>query len=181
MIIIILILSASCKPKGENQEKIENSDSNKISGDSSLTLIQDSLAKFIPPENFLFSYSECKQNCNDYERIILKKYKGDTLILKIGSIQNCTGRFRLDLKSFGDTLDLDIKIKEKIIKRKSGKIDSIMEWTACDCYFYFNIGIKNVQKEYKAILINSHNFGRKPQTVDELDNIELADTLIKNK
>lgn len=146
-----------------SKENNDSTNKNLISSDSSLALMKDSLknAEKIFLENYLFKYSEYIDNCKDYERIISEKYKNDTLILRIGSIQNCIGKFKLDLKSSKDTLNLDIHIKEEIIKRKNGKIDTILTENDCDCYYYFDIGIKNVKNEFKTILINGHKFGRK--------------------
>ncbi len=114
----------------------------------------------VKPEIFLFKYSDCKQNCNDSERIISKKYKGDTLFLKIGSIQNCIGKFRLDIEKNAMNLNLNIKVKEEITKRKNGKVDTILTTLDCECYYYFEIGIKNIDNDFKSILLNGNKFSR---------------------
>ena len=168
--IVLLVILASCNSLNNEEEKIE-SNSNSDSLITSNILIIDTFTKPITakPEIFLIEYSECIHNCN-FESIISKKYKNDTLMIKIGTIQNCIGKFQLDLISNHDTLNLDIKIKGDIIKRKNGEIDTIISMNTCDCYYYFNIGIKNVQKEIKTILIDGHKFGRRYNDDMEIEN-----------
>jgi len=162
ILTIIIVLFVSCDSKNVKDKTLVISDST-VTTDSTLKMQKDTLEIIgkIEPEVFLFKYSECKENCNDYERIISKKYKGDTLLLKIGSIQNCYGKFRLEIDKNDKELNLDIKILEEIVKRKSGKVDTIVTMLDCECYYYFDIGIKHIEQEFKTILINGNKFGRK--------------------
>ena len=142
----------------------------------------------ISPEVFAFKYSECQESCNDYEHIISKRYAHDTLWLKVASIENCIANFRLELKESGDTLDLNIRVQEKIIKRENGDIDTLVTMLTCDCFFYFTIGIKNIQTPYKTILLEGKHRGRtnnipeEPEIKDtmdrkdSLDGMEVLDT-----
>lgn len=143
----------------------------------------------IKPEVFTFTYSECQESCNDYEHILSKRYAHDTLWLKVASIENCIGEFRLELKESGDTLDLNIRIKGKIINRKNGDIDTLVMLLDCECFYYFTIGIKNIQTPYKTILLEGKHRGRtnnmpeEPEIhdtldrKDSLDGMEVLDTL----
>ncbi len=160
--IAIFVLLVSCDSKNIKEKTTEHSDSI-ITVDTSMKIQNDTLSIVDNenPEVFLFKYSECDKNCNDFERIISKKHKGDTLLLKIGSIQNCIGKFRLDIEKNDTKLNLDIKVKEEIVKRKNGTVDTILTTLDCECYYYFDIGIKHIDKEFKTILINGKKFGRK--------------------
>lgn len=113
------------------------------------------------PEEFLFKYSECRDNCNDPEGIISKRYCGDTLKIRLGTIMNCAGGFTFDIKTVKDTLDLRIGLKSQIYKRSDGTVDTFTVVADCDCYFYFDIGIRNVKKPFSVFLINGHKPGSK--------------------
>ena len=162
ILAIITVLFVSCDSKNTNDRTTLVSDST-MTNDSILKMQKDTIEiiEKIEPEVFLFKYSECKENCSDYERVVSKKYKGDTLLLKIGSIQNCYGKFRLELDKNENELNLDIIILEEFVKRKSGKVDTIVTALDCECYYYFEIGIKHIEKEFKTILINGNSFGKK--------------------
>ncbi|HPS71335.1 MAG TPA: hypothetical protein PLM70_03720 [Bacteroidales bacterium] len=123
------------------------------------------------PEVYLFKYSECIQNC-EYEKIYSKKCKGDTLLIKLGAIQNCIGKFKIEIHEKGSILDLKIDVKEELVKRKDGKIDTLIVLTECECFYNFEIGIKNINKKYKTILVNGQRLTRK--SINYID--DLIDT-----
>lgn len=164
------VLLVSCDSKNVKEQTTEQSVFTSKS-DTSDKSQNDTLKNVdnIKPEIFLFKYSECKENCNDYERILSKKYKGDSLFLKIGSIQNCIGKFRLDIEKSDTKLNLGICVKEEIVKRKSGKVDTILTTDDCECYYYFDIGIKHIAKEFKSILINGNKLGGKQKGIVKND------------
>jgi hypothetical protein len=174
--LLIILLLNSCDSK-DIKNKTADSNNKKISIDSTMKTKMNTsrIVDDYKPEVFLLNYSECKENCNDYERIISKKYTGDSLLLKVGLIQNCIGKFRLEIEKHEEKLNLNIKVKEEIIKRKNGKVDTILITNDCDCYFYFNIGIKNIDKEFKTILVNGKNLTRQRNTSNINDQIIFID------
>lgn len=160
----LTVLFVSCNSTGDYENKTPLNDTTIIQKITTAKLPNDTVKnlKAILPETFLFKYSECIGNCNDNERIISIKYKRDSLFLKIGSIQNCIGKFRPELKFHNDTLDIDIETNEYIfVKNKKGKIDTISTSLECDCYFYFEIGIRNLTSSHKTILLDGHKIGTK--------------------
>lgn len=168
--VSLAFLFASCNIVVDKEKNKIINDTILIAKDTNILKPDDSRVKTenTSPGQFLFQYSECKNDCNDYERIISKTYKGDSIILRIGSIQNCTGKFRLETKSSGDSLDLIIKIKGEIRKRKNGTIDTLIMVADCECYYYFDIGLRNIPGKYKTILIDGHKFGRKQKGLGEI-------------
>lgn len=161
--VVLAVFYISC---GSTNSKVQTT------AGSEHSIIKDSTAvmhknkqenKDTYPEVFLFKYTECNENCHDDERIISREHKGDTLWLKTGSIQNCTGKFRLDLEKNENILNLNIKVKEELVKHKNGKVDTILIISDCECYYYFDIGIIHVDKDFKTILINGRKPGRKPR------------------
>ena len=158
--ILFLIFFASCNSNHKIEEFKEGTDTipknenSLIKENDSLTVIDKS-----KPVIFLFKQSECDNNC-ETEKVISKKYSGDTLLLKIGSIQNCIGNFSIDYKINNEILDLKIKIKKKIVKRENGEIDTLMSMALCDCYYYFEIGIKHIDKKFKTILVNGQRLNK---------------------
>lgn len=131
----------------------------------------------IKPEIFLFKYSECIQNC-EYEKIHSKKYKGDSLLIKLGAIQNCVGKFKIEIHEMGSILDLKIDIKEELVKRKNGKIDTLIILAECECFYNFEIGIKNINKKFKTILVNGQRLSRKSMKyIDNLTDTTTFDSI----
>ncbi|MEI6349179.1 MAG: hypothetical protein WCP69_14620 [Bacteroidota bacterium] len=64
-------------------------------------------------------------------------------------------------------------MKEEIVKSKSGKVHTILTIHDCECFYYFDIGIKHIDKEFKTILINGNKFGRKQKgQAEEIENQE---------
>ncbi|MFN0188648.1 MAG: hypothetical protein ACKVQV_08100 [Bacteroidia bacterium] len=108
------------------------------------------------PEIFSFSHSDCKTNVTGKDKLISSTHSGDSLILKFGSMQNCIGKFQPTCKLQNDTLALEIKIQEEYRTRKNGKIDTVIVSNDCDCYYYFDFGIKNISSGEKTILLNGH-------------------------
>lgn len=79
---------------------------------------------------------------------------------------NCIEGFHLELKPMSDTLDIRIKLHEEIITLANGKIDTVVTATTdCDCFFFFDIGIKHVLKPFRVFLINGQSFGKKTNTL----------------
>jgi hypothetical protein len=163
LIVSLFIILGSCNPTTSSYENSETFDTSSILKNKYDTPITDTYrkAKIISPEVFLFKYSKCIENCKDDERIISIHQRSDSLILKIGSIQNCVGKFRLEIKVQNDTLSMDIRIKEEIRKRKDGTLDTIITSQECDCYYYFDIGIKNLTSGHKTVLLDGHIIGNK--------------------
>ncbi|MCW3072787.1 MAG: hypothetical protein JWO44_2677 [Bacteroidetes bacterium] len=132
--------------------------------------VSDTVLTKPEPVVSLFEYSDCKEACNDDERLISRSGSADSLFLRIGAIENCEGRFRPEIKLSHDTLAIDIKIQERYVKRKNGKTDTIIVSQECDCYFFFSIGIKNLPPGYKTILFDGHRIGsRKAEKISVPD------------
>jgi TonB family protein len=164
IISLSIFLIVACNQNSGDRNEISSDDTAIIQKRTTENLTIDSTKQTtsILPETFFFKFSECIENCNDNERIISLKEKGDSLFLKFGTIQNCIGKFRPEIKSHNDTLEINIKINGEIIKRKNGRIDTIMVTNECDCYFYFEIGITNLLTGHKTILLDGHKIGTKP-------------------
>lgn len=124
-----------------------------------LTAIFCSLTAFsieTPPKIYLFEYSKCIEQCNNYKSIINKKYSNDSLVLRIGALNNCVGKFTIEIDKNNDVINIIINpIHKKYINRDGIEITEIKE---CLCYFYFDIGIKGVYESNKEILLNGHEF-----------------------
>ena len=165
--IMILILFVACKSNHKMEENKENIDS--LTQKKKLENIEVDSLKGIEkskPEIFLFKFSECIKNC-ETEKIISRKFNGDTLLLKFGSIQNCVENFNVDYKIKNDILDIRIDTKVIMLDKKEdylifedGKIDTQFVYTLCECYYYFEIGIKHIDKKYKSILVNGRKLNR---------------------
>lgn len=107
------------------------------------------------PEIIFFNYSECKSNCFYPKKIQTIKYFGDTLLLRIGSIENCVGKFRSEIEIRDSVLNIIIEPNSFMVqKNRGGKMDTIYSITECDCFFYFDMKIKNLFFEPKKILVN---------------------------
>ena len=93
------------------------------------------------PEIYLFKHSECGGNCGDTKQIIYENKKARQLFLKFGTVKNCIGKFKHEINVENDVLIIKIGVKGNV------SLD-------CECFFNFEIGIKNVNHSFKYILVN---------------------------
>lgn len=157
---MILILFVACKSNHKMEDNKENIDS--LTHTKKFDNIEVDSLKGIEkskPEIFLFKFSECIKNC-ETEKIISRKYYGDTLLLKFGAINYCVEYFHADYKIKNDILDIRIDTRNIFLDQETGKYDTQYVYSFCECYYYFEIGIKHIDKKYKAILVNGRKLNR---------------------
>ncbi len=158
--IMILILFVTCKSNHKMEENKENIDLK--AQKKKLENIEVDSLKIIEkskPEIFLFKFSGCIKNC-ETEKIISKKYNGDTLVLKFGAINYCVNYFHADYKIKNEILDICIDTRNIFLDQETGKYDTHYLYSFCECYYNFEIGIKHIDKKYKTILVNGRKLNR---------------------
>lgn len=157
LVFLAIIFTSACNQTA-TEEKEAPLDTNSVVTDT----IKDSIPPPAPvlPEAFLFKYSECMGNCIEEPGIRSIKDKGDSVFLKVAAIENCIAKFEHSLRYSHDTLWIDIQIKPELIKNRKGGYDTIEVMSECDCYFYFDIGIKNLIHGHKVIYIDGYEMGK---------------------
>ena len=92
-----------------------------------------------------FKQSSCKTTTPAPEKILHKELRSDTLILKIRSAQNCDTQYKGDFNFADNHLNLTLTQLPKIIKRKSGQVDTIYTTQTCNCMYEFTYTINRIR------------------------------------
>ena len=111
------------------------------------------------PKLIKLKISECIEDCKDPDKIFSEEFKDSTYILNFGMLLNCCDQDTIKLKFKSDTLKIKITSRTKyIIKKINGKSDTTVLYSKgdceCDCYFKFDVQIKNLSLKPKFIKVN---------------------------
>jgi len=101
-----------------------------------------------------FKQSNCKTATSTTEKILHKALQSDTLVIKVRSPQNCDTQYKGDFNFADNHLILTVTQLPKIIKRKSGQIDTIYTTQLCNCMYEFTYTINRIRALPQTITLN---------------------------
>ena len=120
------------------------------------------------PEIVYFKPSACQTECFSPDKVQSRKIVGDTLILRLSSIENCVGKFVCDMESKDSILNILIKMNSiEIIKNEDGSIDTVWSHANCDCFFYYDLKIINLPFDPATITVNGYSKNTKERVAPE--------------
>lgn len=107
-----------------------------------------------------FSQSHCIPDCeNDTGKILVNQIIQDTLYLQIAHWMNCAYKKSeiKDIKEYEDIINISFTLpNEEIETDKNGIVSKSHSYTECNCYFIFDLVLKNIKTKPNTIYVNSH-------------------------
>lgn len=107
-----------------------------------------------------FSQSHCIPDCeNDTGKILVNQIIQDTLYLQIAHWMNCAyieSEIKY-IKKYKDIINISFPLpNEEIETDKNGIVSTSHSYSECNCYFTFDLVLKNINTKPNTIYINSH-------------------------
>ena len=160
LILTLLGFLFSCNPNVQSNDSKSNGDSNNQKGTSENQVSSIDIVIEKDKRIFDFQISDCKNECElDSGQVLTNDLVFDTLNVRVAHWMNCSWNqgYLEDINFKNDTLNILLdRPYDDIEYDEDGNEMKIYSMTDCNCIFFIDLKLEDIENKPKTILVNSN-------------------------